>query len=214
MRGATADITLDWTAALDDGRAEEAIARIAKQEAAPRDLDRGWAEMPDRLGGAAFVVGNVVPRLLGDASPTYGIKSTLHSIINRAYFGSYVRDLGASVYKDLVWLQPTFPLVSGDPANDLDYRAFREFCRGRRLLPKISACDASRLLQLRGDRDFRAAQAEYVAKEQEKAAERRLYAIASPAESSPAFRVGVRAGAGREEIPLESSTVDPRRFEF
>jgi nucleoside phosphorylase len=204
-RGATADIAADWTAALDDGRASEAIERIAKRDAAPRDLDRRWAELPDRLGGAAFVVDNVVAPLLGDASPTYGIKSTLHGMINRAYFGSYVQDLGASVYKDLLWLEPTFPLVSGDPANDLHYRAFREFCRCRGLLPKIGACDALGLLHLRGDLDFRAAQAEYAAKEQEKAVERRLYAIAAHAESAPAFR----AGGERKEIRLESSTVRP-----
>ncbi|WP_041358029.1 hypothetical protein [Methylorubrum extorquens] len=168
-RSATADIAADWKTALALG-ATEGLFRALHGDL-PKDVERLWEGIPERLGGSAFIVENVIPLLLGSPSAGIVVRNRLHGIINKSYFGSYGKDLGASVFRNMGYLESPDTVLSGDPVNDLDYRRLVSSCRETGVLRDINRSRLPALLALRDDPRLAAAYA--MAHPQPQATERR-----------------------------------------
>lgn len=114
----------------------------------PKDIEKTWMQIAERLGDQAFIVDHVEPLLLGSTSHPV-LRNRLHAIINAAYFGSFTREFQAGVMSDLVYLQAPHPVPSW--GTNLSYKFLREEARRLGVLAEIVSTDASSLLQMRNE---------------------------------------------------------------
>jgi nucleoside phosphorylase len=165
-RSATADIATDWKAALPSGAAESLFKAL--HGTLPKDVERLWEGIPERLGASAFIVENVIPLLLDTPSTGLIVRNRLHGIVNKSYFGSYGKDICGSVFRHMRFLESPDTIPSGDPTNDLDFQRLVASCRDTGILKDIVKARPPTLLTLRDDPRLAAA-----------------YAMAHPAPLSP-----------------------------
>ena len=157
-RSSTTDIMDVWTKAL--GSLEVKRLFEAGADELPPGAERLWEKVPEQLGSNAFIVENVTRILFGTPKTSLIIRNRLHAIINRAYFGSYAKDLGASIMRDLRFLESPNEVPSGDPGGDLNYGRLVRTCRQHDVLGEINSRRPADLLALRSDQRFAAAYAE------------------------------------------------------
>jgi len=112
----------------------------------PKDIEKTWMQIAERLGDQAFIVDHVEPLLLG--KPTHPVvRNRLHAIINAAYFESFTREFQAGVITDLVFLHAPHPVPSW--GTDLSYKFLREEARRQDLLSRIVSAGPTNFLELR-----------------------------------------------------------------
>ncbi len=144
---ATNDIKKDWIARLEKGRGVASLLDGVKI-AIPKDLEKRWAAVPERLNDKAFIVPYVLP-LLVPRSRNPVLRNRMHSVINESYFASFVNELDAGVVTDLVYLESPHPVPSA--GDDLSYKVIRERCRAAGILEIVETAATSVLLALRTD---------------------------------------------------------------
>ncbi len=157
LRSATKDIAADWRVNLASGETD-AVFRAVHRDL-PSGYERAWEDLPDRLGMDAFIIDNVSPLLFGNTEVGLPIQNRLHAIVNRSYFGSYAKDLGAAVFRNMAFLESPGPVPSGNPGSDIDFKGLERACRRQGVLGSIMKSSTPTLLKLRDDPRFAAAYA-------------------------------------------------------
>lgn len=107
-----------------------------------------WREVPRTLRGLAFT-GEYVSEQLRDAELPAVALARVNDYINREYFHSYARELGAGVVRDLQYLSAPYELASY--GFDLPYRGVCRVLREMGLLAKVDDARAFDLLTLSKD---------------------------------------------------------------
>lgn len=142
-RSATADITEGWISELRAGRVNRLANRLID---VPPDFEDLWSEVPERLQGRAFIVEYVAP-LIGLDGPSATGRLQVHDVINKEYFDSYLRELGAGVVSDLLYLDAPFALPSYGP--DLPYKSLLLSAKQEGLLRVVDVGSEDDLFALR-----------------------------------------------------------------
>ena len=146
-RSATRDIKADWIQRLHESKGVAAIA-TGTRFSLPNDFERRWERVPTDLQERAFIVEYVAPLLLGDTShPT--LINRLHSVVNEAYFASYVGEFGAHTFRDMIYLASPHAVPS--QGSGIPFRALLDKARNTGILDAILNCDARDLLKLQDD---------------------------------------------------------------
>lgn len=112
----------------------------------PRNFERSWNRVPERLSGRAFIMDHVEPLLLSRIDHRT-VRNRLHALVNSAYFGSFTREYHAGIVEDLAYLAASYPIPSS--GQNLSYRRLIEECRRRGLLERIDHAEALDLLVIR-----------------------------------------------------------------
>lgn len=104
--------------------------------------------MPKELGNLAFIPEHVYDILNLHTSPPL-MRDRIRDVINAAYFGSYIRDLGAGVVIDLSHLASAFSLPSC--GQNLSYLRMVRVLQRTDRLDELSTCTPSQLVRLGDD---------------------------------------------------------------
>ncbi len=110
-RSSTDDIKLDWVNKLDFSEVPEIFKHCYDFEI-PLDIEERWSKLPEKLEKNAFIVNNVLPILFPDIPKNQSITNTLHEVINRSYFQSYISELKSSIVTDLVVLESDYGIAN------------------------------------------------------------------------------------------------------
>jgi predicted nucleotide-binding protein len=142
---ATQDIIHRWSTCLEiPGRIAAIFHKTGVQP--PRNFEREWNRVPERLGRRAFIVDHVEPLVLPRLDHRT-VRNRLHAIVNPAYFESFTKEYQAGVVQDLLYLEANYPVPSS--GTNLPYRRLIEECRKQGLLPRIDNAEAMDLIGLR-----------------------------------------------------------------
>jgi len=142
---ATRDIVHRWSECLEiPGRIAAIFDKTGVRP--PRNFERLWHHIPERLERRAFIIGHVEPLLLPKLDHRT-IRNRLHAVVNPAYFESFTREYQAGVVEELLYLESNYPIPSF--SANLPYRHLVEECRKRGLLARIDNAEAAGLIGLR-----------------------------------------------------------------
>jgi predicted nucleotide-binding protein len=145
-RSSTRDIVKSWSQHLETSQIETLFS--GTPSGVPTDLERRWASVPDRLANRAFIVDHVMPIVVDHPSDRI-VKNRLHSVVNYAYFNSYVGELDAGVVTDLIYLAAPHEIPS--LGIDLSFRSLLAACRYHGVLEDIATAAGHNFLQIRQD---------------------------------------------------------------
>lgn len=109
LRSSTKDISSNWIRTLNFSEVPD-IFETCSGFQLPSDIEAKWENVPDLLGGNAFIVQNVTPLLFSDPLDNFAVINRLHGVINKSYFQSYINELNASIISDMVALESNYPI--------------------------------------------------------------------------------------------------------
>jgi nucleoside phosphorylase len=150
-RSATRDIGGGWIASLP--AVADEFMPYAAAGTSEAEFERRWLDVPEALNSRAFIVEHVGP-LLPLSQPQALADFKLHALINREYFGSYVKDFRCGVFQNLHALGGA-EVSSSEPDQDVDYGAIEKalrICPG--LLNRMMSERLDELPGLANDPDF------------------------------------------------------------
>ncbi|MGJ5208123.1 hypothetical protein [Bradyrhizobium sp. HKCCYLR20261] len=151
-RSAGRDIALGWLDALQSGEAGRSFHGLYTDGRSEDVFEKQWAEVEERLAGAAWVVDHILP-VLGLDPTNLIIRNRSHSIVNREYFRSYSKDPGAGMIQGLLHLG-SHDLPSEAFGDDIRYDILVKACRDVELLDEIRAAAPDDLDALSRDPRF------------------------------------------------------------
>jgi hypothetical protein len=146
----TKDIVVSWQNCLESGLVVPTITRQQDFQI-PGDIENRWKRVPEKLNKNAFIVKHVEPLLFrGKTHPT--LKNSLHSVIDKYYFLSFVNEFDSGIVKDLDYLAPGYEI----PAEGFcfSYRHLQRLARSNNIIEKIWSYDVSQLLELKNDPEW------------------------------------------------------------
>ncbi len=144
FRSATKDIAKDWLTLLDHSEVPGLLEGCRLN--VPSDIETRWQLVPARLDGRAFIVEYVVP-LLFDGKVNRAVTNKLHNVINRAYFGSYLVEMQATVMGDLILLDS--PHFDSSNLDVIPYRFIVQELNKRNKLEWLVNCSVEELFVFR-----------------------------------------------------------------
>jgi hypothetical protein len=112
-RSSTKDIKSQWIEKLDFSEVAS-VFDDCHSFIVPSDIEEKWNNVPKKLENNAFIVPNVVPLLFSNKINNLSVINTLHEIINKSYFQSYVNELDASIVTDLVVLESNYEFTNNN----------------------------------------------------------------------------------------------------
>lgn len=142
---ATDYISNSWLQLLDT---ELPLKLIRRGSTPGSHFEKRWEMIPDLLGETAFIVEHVSPLLLGD-KPTHSQNNSLHSIINRSYYESFIDEFGCGVVEDLVYLRSPFKIKPR--GGSFSFRKLSRELLRRGLLREVADASPIELLEIRHD---------------------------------------------------------------
>ncbi len=150
LRDTTDDIVSRWKDVLRVGEVPNLLGETS--EFFKGDVEKLWEGVPDQLENRGFIIENVLPLLCRKPIDVpIRMKNIIISVINEAYLRSYTLELGASVFREMIYLDSPIELHSGDPNNDINFRKlFKELYRNG-MLATIKKVNPMQLLQYRKD---------------------------------------------------------------
>ncbi|MCE2578370.1 hypothetical protein LDL36_07595 [Komagataeibacter sp. FNDCR1] len=151
-RSATKDITGSWIKDAETGSIVDELHVWKPEGMSPTAFARAFIEVPEKLGGEAFIAKHV-EALLPLPSKNINVTNTLHQTINYHYFNSYVTEFKASVFQNMNHLGGE-AIPSGNPKDDIDFSMLVKVCRGKRILDRILRSSISHLDTFCYDTDF------------------------------------------------------------
>jgi hypothetical protein len=143
-RSATEDLVSYWLETMEAPGFPTAV--LGKRTALPRDLEKSWADVPEKLGPSAFITDYVIPIIVPEPAGLI-LRNRIHGVINAGYFASYAREWNAGLITDMIFIPAGGPLASG--GVDLPYKRFREGLRDRGALEWVQRASPDELLALR-----------------------------------------------------------------
>lgn len=149
-RSATKDIKSRWKALLDDSQVPKLFSDCYGISS-PKDIEEKWSDIPELLQEKAFIVPYVAPFIF-DNSNNLAANNRLHSVINQAYFKSYVIDFDASIVADMVLLEANYPISIKN--INIPYRHLLHVLRMKDKLEFVQNCPVLDLLTLRGSQEW------------------------------------------------------------
>jgi predicted nucleotide-binding protein len=149
-RSATADICNHWLSVLNEGEIFKFLTQGTDIKL-PRKFEYQWEKIPKNLGSSAFIVDHVL-NLFDPQMNNLMVKNRLHKVINEGYFDSFTQDFKAGLVIDLVYLDPGFSFPSY--GLDLPYKKLINQLRKVGLLPYISSCEPTQLLEVKHNSDW------------------------------------------------------------
>lgn len=145
-RSATRDIVESWNRSVRDDVLPRMLYDAANGPIAA--VEARLERVPGELGTLAFIPEHVFDILdLGQHENL--MHARIRSVINEAYFSSYVRDLAAGVVIDLRFLAAAFRVPSA--GRNLSYAKMIRFLCQRKKMEKFRSCEALELLQFGED---------------------------------------------------------------
>lgn len=151
VRSSTKDITSNWLQILDLSAVPKAF-ECCHGLKLPSNLEDKWRDVPELLGNNAFIVQNVAPLLFSEKLENLAAINHLHSIINRAYFQSYVNELDAAVVSDLVVLEPNYSIANKE--LNIPYSYLLQEISLRNKIDRIKNCHPDDLIKIRESEDW------------------------------------------------------------
>lgn len=112
-RSSTKDIKSQWIERLDFSEVP-IVFDDCHGFIVPSDIEEKWNNVPKKLENNAFIVPNVIPLLFSKKINNLSVINTVHEIINRSYFQSYVNELDASIVTDLVVLESNYGITNNN----------------------------------------------------------------------------------------------------
>ena len=151
-QSATKDISFFWKNTLSDGSAIQLLKpTMAKL---PKDFEKRWGSVGDKLSGRAFIVDNVSPMLFKTGSTTFS-RNRLHSIINEPYFGSFTKELAAGVVSNMAYLESPHRVPSY--GRNLPYKQILQELQRTGILDDVRSATASDLLRIKESGEWKSA---------------------------------------------------------
>ena len=112
----------------------------------PKDIEKRWCSVPERIGTAPFVEEHVSPIVLKNTVNPIQSK-IVAQIINNLYFSAYTKELNAGVVQDLVFLETQHSIVSY--GNDIYYASILETLMSEGILNKIDLYDPLTIFKIK-----------------------------------------------------------------
>jgi|GEM_PF-6915449 len=107
-------------------------------------FDQRWGELPAALDGQAFVLDNIVPIL--DLT-SLEVVSSIHRLVNRAYFESFISELDAGLFRSLLFLRSS-ALPRTDPKLDFPYLPILKAAENLGIRARIATAPANELIRM------------------------------------------------------------------
>lgn len=150
-RSSTDDIKVDWLRKLDFSEVPK-IFSYCYDFVVPSNIEEKWNDVPNKLESNAFIVQNVLPILFLDPPMNLSVVNTLHEVINRAYFQSYVNELNSSIVTDLVVLESDYDITNNN--INIPYRYILQELQLRKKLDLIKNFHPSELFAYRESEEW------------------------------------------------------------
>ena len=143
---ATDYIIKRWQLLLNAG-APRAFAELDLRSI-PKDFERRWERIPERLGRSAFIVEHIQP-LLFEGAFSQVQTNQLYKVLNKAFFESFTNEHASGIVTDLVYLNS--PISINSHGVDLPYRKLCQELRQRNILRELENLPPAKLLNFRND---------------------------------------------------------------
>ena len=119
----------------------------------PRNIERRWERIPEKLAHKAYIVENIQPLLFSNGQKSITISNKLLNIINKPYFGCYIDELNCSFVSDLAYLGSDY-LPQDITLLSLPYKYIHQALRKKGLLKKIYDLKPENLLEYRESEEW------------------------------------------------------------